>query len=267
VSKLTVTELAIYPVKSLAGISLSTMSLGARGPQFDRHWMVTDPLGQFLTQRQQPRMCLIKTALHPDALELSAPDMPVLRLPLSAATAGARSSVTVWRDTVQAFDVGAAAADWLSAYLGIACRLHCMPVDSVRAVDPNYAQSGDQVGFADGFPILLITESSLQAFNAELPMPIGSERFRPNIVLGGNAPYAEDAWRRLRIGSIEFDLVKPCSRCVIPSLDPLTAERQPIISKTLSRLRRRGDAVYFGQNMIHRGLGSIAVGDSVTVLA
>jgi MOSC domain-containing protein len=267
VSKLTVTELAIYPVKSLAGIKQSTMVLGARGPLFDRHWMVTDPLGQFLTQRQQPRMCLIKTALCADALELSAPGMQLLRLTLPATIDCPRSSVKVWRDTVQACDMGAIAADWLSSYLGAACRLHFMPDDSVRAVDPIYARSGDQVGFADGFPILLITEASLQAFNAELPEPIGSERFRPNIVLGGTAPYAEDEWRRLRIGDVEFDVVKPCSRCAIPSLDPSTAERQPIISKTLSRLRRRGDAVYFGQNVIHRGLGSIALGDSVTVLA
>jgi hypothetical protein len=142
-----------------------------------------------------------------------------------------------------------------------------MPEDSVRPVDPDYARSGDQVGFADGFPLLLITEASLQAFNTELGMAIGSGRFRPNIVVAGNAPYAEDEWRHLRIGSIEFDVVKPCSRCVIPSLDPLTAQRQPIVSKTLARTRRRGDAVYFGQNLIHRGLGSIAVGDSVTVLA
>lgn len=266
-SKFTVSELAIYPVKSLGGIALSIMSLAARGPLFDRHWVVTNPQGQFLTQRQQPRMCLIKTMLRSDALELSAPGMQPLHIALPIAAGGQRGSVTVWEDTIMACDMGAVAADWLSTFLNCACRLHYMPGDSVRPVDPDYARSGDQVGFADGFPLLLIAEASLQAFNAELPMAIGSERFRPNIVIEGSAPYAEDEWRRLRIGNTEFDVVKPCSRCVIPSLDPLTAQRQPIVSKTLARTRRRGDAVYFGQNLIHRGFGSIAVGDSVTVLA
>lgn len=273
-TKLTVTELRIYPVKSLGGIGLTEMALAARGPRFDRHWVVTDRQGQFLTQREYPRMCLIGTALHADALELSAPAMPNLRLVMPRADVAQRSAVTVWRDTIDACDMGAEAAAWLSAYLGTACRLYYMPDDSVRTVDPAYARSGDQVGFADGFPLLLISAASLQAFNAQLsisgagaPAAIGSKRFRPNIVVAGNAPYAEDAWRRLRIGAIEFDVAKPCSRCVIPSIDPLTAERQPIVSKTLARVRRRGDAVYFGQNLIHRGVGVIKVGDEVTVLA
>lgn len=267
-SKLTVTELAIYPVKSLAGIALQEMVLQARGPVFDRHWMVTDLDGQFVTQRQQPRMCLIKTELLDDELVLSVADasFPPLHLPLRASESAQRSSVVLWRDTVAACDAGGEAAAWLSGFLQIQCRLHYLPPDSVRAVDPGYARSGDQVGFADAFPLLLITEASLHTFNAELPAPIGSERFRPNIVIGGNAPYAEDTWRRLRIGGIEFDVAKPCSRCVIPSLDPNTAQRQPIVSKALARTRRRGDAVYFGQNLIHRAHGRISVGDEVVVL-
>jgi uncharacterized protein YcbX len=266
VTKLTVSQLAIYPVKSLAGISLPAMVLGVRGPEFDRHWLVADPRGQFLTQRQQPRMCLIRTTLQGDALLLQAPGCEALRLPLPTPNTAPRSNVTVWRDTVEACDAGDAAALWLSGFLKTPCRLHYLPDDTVRPVDPSYARSEDEVGFADGFPLLLITEASLQAFNAELPAPIGSERFRPNIVLTGNAPYAEDEWRRMRIGTIEFEVAKPCSRCVIPSLDPATAERQPAISKALARTRRRGDAVYFGQNLIHRALGTIRVGDAAVVL-
>jgi uncharacterized protein YcbX len=266
VTKLTVTQLAIYPVKSLAGIALPAMTLGARGPEFDRHWLVADGEGHFITQRQQPRMCLIKTELRDDALVLTAPGSESLCLPLPTSDAAPRTTVTVWRDTVRACDAGDVAARWLTNFLNTPCRLHYLPDDSVRPVDPVYARSEDQVGFADGFPLLLITEASLQSFNTELPAPIGSERFRPNIVLAGNAPYAEDEWRRLRIGAIEFEVAKPCSRCVIPSLDPATAERQPVVSKALARTRRRGDAVYFGQNLIHRGLGTIRVGDEVVVL-
>ncbi len=266
-SKLVISELTIYPVKSLGGIALREMPLDTRGPTFDRRWLVTDSQGQFLTQREYPRMCLIKTVLDADMLTLSAPAMPNLHVAIARAATDARSVVTVWRDTIAAGDCGAEAAAWLSTVLECACRLHYLPEDSRRAVDPTYARSGDQVGFADGFPLLLIAEASLQAFNAELSIAIGSERFRANIVVAGCAPYAEDEWRRVRIGSIEFDVVKPCSRCVIPSIDPITATRQPIVSTTLARLRRRGDAVYFGQNIIHRGLGTIRCGDSVVVLA
>lgn len=265
-AKLTVTQLAIYPVKSLAGIALQAMTLGARGPAFDRHWMVADPQGRFITQREQPRMCLVRTTLQDDALLLDAPGRTTLRLPIPTSDTAPRSNVTLWRDTVSACDAGAAAAQWLSDFLGIPCRLHYLPRDTVRPVDPAYARAEDEVGFADGYPLLLITEGSLQAFNAELSAPIGSERFRPNIVLAGNAPYAEDEWRRLRIGGIEFEVAKPCARCVIPSLDPATAERQPVVSKALARTRRRDNAVYFGQNLIHRGWGTIRVGDEATVL-
>lgn len=264
--KMTVTQLAIYPVKSLAGIPLQSMALNARGPAFDRHWLVADLQGRFITQREYPRMCLIATTLQPDVLVLTAPGGQTLRLPVPTAAADPRSTVALWRDTVQACDAGDAAAQWLSDFLETPCRLHYLPSDSVRTVDPAYARSDDEVGFADGFPFLLITESSLQAFNAELPVSIGSERFRPNIVLSGLTPYAEDGWRRLRIGTIEFEVAKPCSRCVIPSLDPATGERQPVVSKALARTRRRDNAVYFGQNLIHRGLGTIRVGDEAVVL-
>ncbi len=265
-AKLMVAELAIYPVKSLAGIALQEMTLGVRGPAFDRHWLVADPQGRFITQRERPRMCLVRTTLSDDALLLTAPGREALRLPLPTSDTAPRSVVTLWRDSVEACDAGDAAAQWLSDFLETPCRLHHMPDDGVRSVDPAYARSEDEVGFADGFPLLLITRDSLHAFNAELPAPIGSERFRPNIVLAGAAPYAEDAWRRLRIGDIEFEVAKPCARCVIPSLDPATGERQPVVSKALARTRRRDNAVYFGQNLIHRGLGTIRVGDEAVVL-
>lgn len=267
-STLSVTRLAIYPVKSLAGIAVPALTLGARGPAFDRHWLVADPQGQFITQRQQPRMCLIRTALADDALLLTVPDAALepLRIELPADDAAPRRAVTVWRDTVVACDAGDRAAQWLSDFLRTPCRLYHLPGDTIRAVDPQYARAGDQVGFADGYPLLLITDGSLQAFNEHLEAPVGSERFRPNIVVGGSAAYAEDGWRRLRIGAIEFDVAKPCSRCVIPSIDPATAERQPAVSKVLARTRRRDNDVYFGQNLIHRGTGTIRVGDAVVVL-
>lgn len=261
-----VTGLAIYPVKSLRGIDLERMSIAALGPNGDRRFVVTDGAGRFLTQRQHPRMCLVQVARQDECLVLTAPEQRALVLDERHAS-DIRTAVTVWRDSIEACDMGDEAAAWFSAYLGCAARVYYMPGDSVRAVDPAYAQSGDRVGFADGFPLLLTTQASLDAINSELPNAIGMERFRPNIVIGGTEPYAEDSWRRVRIGEIEFDVVKPCSRCVIPSIDPQTAQKQAVVVQTLARLRRRGDAVYFGQNLIHRGTGVVKRGDSVVVLA
>lgn len=263
---LKVTELAIYPVKSLRGKSLQTMSIDPLGPVGDRRFMVTDVNGLFLTQRQHSRMCLIDAALVENTLQLSAPDMPLLRIEPTAAFE-ISNRVTVWRDVVEALDMGADAAAWLSRYLGVDARLQYMPDNCRRPIDPLYGQPGDYVSFADGFPILLITEASMRAFNNVLPQPIGTDRFRPNIVIDGDIPYAEDNWRRLRIGKLEFDIVKPCSRCVIPSIDPLTGMKQSCVVQALAKTRRRGDAVYFGQNLIHRDIGVINVGDTVTVLA
>jgi uncharacterized protein YcbX len=242
------------------------MQIGNLGPEGDRRFVVAASDGRFLTQRQFPRMCLVDVAQHGPQLRLRAPGQPELLVDTGAAAAS-RAPVVVWRDTIDACDMGDAAAAWFTAYLGVTARLYYMPADSVRTVDPAYARHGDRVGFADGFPLLLTAQSSLEQINAALPQPIGMERFRPNVVISGAAAFAEDEWRRVRIGAVEFDVVKPCSRCVIPSIDVQTAEKQPIVAQTLARLRRRGDAVYFGQNLIQRGEGAIALGDRVTVLA
>jgi uncharacterized protein YcbX len=137
----------------------------------------------------------------------------------------------------------------------------------VRRLDLDYARPQDQTGFADGFPFLLISEASLADLNRRIGRTLPMQRFRPNLVVRGCAPYAEDHWRRIRIGGVGFRLVKPCSRCIIPSIDPATGERdgsEPLA--TLSRYRQTGNKVYFGQNLIHDGPGRLAVGDRVVVL-
>ena len=264
--ELVVTDLTIYPVKSLRGIALAEMPFDARGPLMDRRFMVANAAGRFLTQRQHPNMCLVQVERRGDMLALSTAKMPTLLIDPARDPCTERATVEVWGDSVAACDAGDEAAAWFSAYLGVACRLYFMPDNSVRAVDPAFARNGDQVGFADGFPVLLITEASLDAINRELPEPVGAERFRANIVVSGCDAFAEDQWRRVRIGATEFDVVKPCSRCVIPSIDPLTAAKQRVVAETLTRLRRRSGKVYFGQNLIHRGHASVRLGDTVTVL-
>jgi uncharacterized protein YcbX len=258
-------ELNIFPVKSLAGQSLLQCRVDRFGLQGDRRWLVVDANGQFLTQRELPLMAIIQTQQVPSGLllQFAGEDIAVA----TPATDAVQCEVQVWDDRVVAMDAGSVPAQWLSQRLGCECRLVYMPEESERAVDPDYASHGETVSFADGFPLLLIAAESLAAFNTHLESPIAMNRFRPNLVISGAEPYAEDGWRRLRIGSMEFDLVKPCSRCVMPSIDQSTGDKQPEVLKALARHRRGVDRkTYFGQNLLYSGCGQLAVGDAVTVL-
>jgi uncharacterized protein YcbX len=254
-----------YPLKSAAGLACEQATLDDFGIAGDRRWLLVDPAGDFLSQRRLPALALLQAEARGDGLALAFGGEQ-LAVPGPAAGAAARA-VTVWGDRVTALDAGDAAADWLGVRLGTACRLVHMPDDCRRPVDPAYAPAGRRVSFADGFPLLLLTQASLDGLNARLPAPVPMDRFRPNLVIDGAAPHAEDGWRRLRIGAVTVDLVKPCSRCAIPAIDQATAARDPHINRVLAGYRRRDGAVLFGQNGLHDGPGTLAVGDPVTVLA
>ncbi|MHA7815958.1 MAG: MOSC domain-containing protein [Pseudohaliea sp.] len=252
-----------YPLKSAAGLACEHASLDDFGIAGDRRWLLVDPSGAFLSQRGLPALALLRAVERGDGLSLA---FGGERLTVSRPGAVART-VTVWGDRVTALDAGDAAARWLQARLATPCRLVHMPDDCRRPVDPAYAPPGRSVSFADGFPLLLLTQASLDGLNARLPAPVPMDRFRPNLVIDGAAPHAEDGWRRLRIGTVTVDLVKPCARCAIPSIDQATAARDPHINRVLASYRRRDGAVLFGQNGLHDGPGTLAVGDPVTVLA
>ncbi len=261
-----VSELNIYPIKSCAGIALETASIGPRGFYHDRAYMLVDPLGYFITQLEQPRMALITPALAGDgALKVKAPGMQEITIIPSQVEK--RREVFIWNDTCVAVDQGDAAASWFSTFLDTDCRLVRFPEDTTRPVDPRYTVSGhDEVGFADGFPFLLITQASLDDLNARLKQPIPMNRFRPNIVVKNTAPYAEDTWRTIRIRDITFHIVKSCARCEIPTTDQVTAERGKEPLKTLSTYRHAPRGVMFGQNVIHEQQGSIHVGDAIEII-
>jgi len=180
---LTLSALYRYPVKSLAGEQFQGLNVEGRGFSFDRHWMVVDAKGKFLTQRQQPRMSLIGASVDSKgALLLRAPGMPDARF---GSQVEDRVAVIVWGDSVQAAPAGPQADAWLSEFLDLPCRLVCFPEDVVRTVDPDFAKASDQVGFADGFPFLLISQASLDDLNGRLEQPVPMLRFRPNLVVGG----------------------------------------------------------------------------------
>jgi len=260
-----VRALFVYPVKSCRGIALERAVLERRGVRHDRRWMIVDAEGVFVTQRTEPRLACIEVAVD-DALVLRAPHAPPLRVPFEPPPGAARRRVRVWRDQADALDCGPEASAWLSAWLGAPASLVFMPDDVERPVDPKRARPGDIVGFADAYPLLLASTSSLDELNARLDTPVPMDRFRPNVVVDGCAPWAEDGWRRVRIGDVPVRVLKPCDRCVVTSTDQRTGERGVEPLRTLASFRKHGNEVLFAQNAVHDAPGTIAVGDAVTVL-
>lgn len=266
-SVILVTALNVYPVKSCAGTSLQLARLDARGIMHDREFMVVDTFGEFLTQREAPRLALIRPARTDDLLELSAPGMRPLRI--EPVVEGEPRSARLWRDHVEVLDQGQPVAAWLSEFLGMPCRLVRQADNDMRRVDSAYATGpGDQVNLADGYPLLLISEESLKDLNRRLAEPLPMNRFRPNIVVRGTGEaFAEDDWSRIRIGDVECSPVKACARCAITTTNQVTAERRAEPLVTLAGYRRVSRGVLFGQNLIHHARGVLRVGDGVQVLA
>ncbi len=263
-----VTEINIYPIKSTRRIALMETKVSPRGLPWDRRWMLIDSDGKFMTARQHPTLATVETCFTGNALRVSVNDGRPLELPLQPSDSKV-ISVTVWRDQCDAVPAGEEADAWFSEFLGIPCQLVQMTDDLVRGVDPGFGQPGDEVSFADGFPLLLLCEASLNDLNSRLDEAVSMRRFRPNLVVDGEQPYAEDNWQRLRVGEVEFAGVKNCSRCVFTTVDPDTGikhpDKEPL--RTLSSYRRRPEGgVYFGQNLIPRSGGIIRVGDAVEIL-
>jgi uncharacterized protein YcbX len=270
-----VRELYIYPLKSAAGMRVAEAEIDALGFVGDRRWMAVDHAGEFLSQRRITRMALIQaTALSGGDLYLSAPDRLSIHVRRPSRDAHDRS-VVIWGDEVNAVDAGNEAAEWMSSMLQTSARLvYCPPVRG-RMVDRAYASGTEMVGFTDGFPLLVLGHASLLDINARLQAngegPIGVERFRPNIVIEGADPFAEDGWNALDIdspdGGLPIDIVKPCARCSIISVDPQTGKQGVEPMRTLSTYRRRGSQVYVAQNAIPRATGRLQTGARVTVSA
>ena len=260
-----------YPLKSAAGIAVETLEIAPRGPQYDRRWMVVDADGRFVTARQYSEMVLIRAEAQVMGLRLSAPGLPDLDVghPLSGSS---RLRVLIWKDTIGAAVVDPAADAWLSAFLQRPVRLVYMDDRARRAADPASAQPGDEVSFADGYPLLVISQAALDDLNARLAdagrAAVVMAQFRPNLVVDDAVAHAEDDWKRLRIGTVEFDAVKVCTRCVFTTVDPVSGTRradgEPL--NTLKAYRRTPNGITFGMNLIPRGTGTLRIGDAVTLL-
>ncbi len=261
---ITITELHVYPLKGGRGIARRELTLGRMGPDDDRRWMVVDGEGHLVTQREIGRLCLIGATPASGRLTLDAPGHHPLTVPTDPGAP--RRRVRVWNDELDAEDQGDQAAQWLSDFLGASVRLVHFPDNATRRTDPDYDAVGAAVAFADGYPILIIGERSLEDLNRRLDTPLPMNRFRPNIVVTGSEPFAEDGWRRFRVGGQTFDVVKPCARCTVPTTDQATGDKGQEPLRTMARFRKMNSAVMFGMNVVHRGTGTIRVGDPVEVV-
>lgn len=259
--------LYLYPIKSSAPLEMQSAVVEPRGLRQDRRWMVVDAEGRFLTGRQLPRLTLVRAQPIPHGLSLDAPGMPSLRVPFPQTETAV--PVVVWKNDVAARPVDPVADAWLSEFLQQPVRLVHMDAGVVRPMTDAHSQAGDEVSFADAFPLLLISQAALDGLNARLAKPVSMLQFRPNLVVDGVPAHAEDGWKRIRVGDVEFDVAKACTRCVFTTVDPARGERDPDGEplRTLTGYRRTPDGVTFGQHLIPRSLGAVRVGDAIEVLA
>ena len=287
-----VSEINIYPIKSLKGISLESSPVEKRGLRFDRRWMLTDRDGMFFTQREVPKMAAIAVRLDSGKLIVESESAGTLNIPFEPDRA-MRQKVVVWQSEVAGDVYTGEVSEWFSDVLGRNCQLLLMPESSERHVSEKFDRGDDIVSFADGYPLMMLGEGSLaevnerlhdkyrnEEYGAKLPLPMN--RFRPNLVVQGSDPFEEDNWSKIRVGEAIFWVVKPCARCVMTTVDQARGEfdgKEPL--KTIASFRQAKDvfpgtfeslgqtanAVLFGENLIPESPGStIRVGDDVEVL-
>jgi uncharacterized protein YcbX len=268
---LQLSEIWVYPVKSLGGIQLQESKVTDRGLELDRRWLLVDDSGRFLTQREYPELALFKPEIVGEFLKITHRVLlEWIEIPLRPVFLDVdKMKVTVWDDTIDAFEVSATINDWFTKLLGFSTRLVYMPEESERKLDPDYAITGvENNSFSDAYPFLIIGQSSLDDLNSRLENPVQMNRFRPNFVFTNGDAFEEDTWREFNIGDVSFVGVKPCDRCVMTTVDQekgIVSGKDPL--KTLAKYRNFGNKVLFGQNVIGLGLGNVSVGDGVSVLS
>lgn len=257
-----ITRIWHYPIKSCAGIELESAVLDERGVRDDRRWMLVDASGDLVTAREVPALLLVAPSVSETTFGVRAPGMPPLEL--DRRETGAKRRVRVWADRMEALTLPRAAS-WFRRYTGREVDLVYLPDSSPRPMNPAF---GDRhLTFVDGNPLHIVGESSVAELNERLERPVTIERFRANLAFGGADPYAEDTWSEIAIGDVAFDVYEACQRCVVLNLDPATsvASKEPLA--TLARYRRSGSHVVFGRNIVHRELGTVHLGDRLTVAA
>jgi len=266
-----VSALTIYPIKALAGIELQRSVVTRHGLQHDRRFMLTDPAGKFMTQRANPELTAFSVHLKDEMVEVVHPTAGSIEFPANPGE-GRTSKATVWDDSVDVTPVSSEVDMFFSDALGSAVRLVGMPDSSVRLVDQTYGREQDVVSFADGYPILVLGAASFEELNARIASrgndPVPVNRFRPNILISGAAPWEEDGWKAIQFPTLSIRLVKPCARCLVIRTDQKTGQRHAEPLETLLTYRKIGSKVLVGMNAIpdEAAIGRvIEVGESFSV--
>jgi uncharacterized protein YcbX len=266
VGELTLTALYVYPLKSAAALSPSEWEVDGFGLEHDRRWMVVDTAGRMISQRTHPWLALVRPRVGDGTLRIETEGMPALELPLRPPPVIMATSI-VWDDCCQATWAGERAARWFADFLDTECSLVYMPEETVRLANPDYAPAETRVSFADAYPFLLLSEESLADLNGRMAEPLPMNRFRPNLVFRGGEPFEEDRLTGFEVGPLRFRAVKPCDRCVVTTTDQRTGARGVEPLRTLATYRKRDGQVYFGQNLVHRGVGRLQVGEALQSVA
>lgn len=263
-----ISQLYIYPIKSLGGIAVTSATVTNRGLQNDRRFMLVDENNQFLTQREHRTMALLKTAIEDNELIVYHKDNPAekLRLPLVPETSALTAMVKIWDDWCEGQYIGEEADKWFSDMLNFSCHLVYMPGSTERKVDVSYALNDEITAFSDGYPVLLISQSSLDDLNSRMEEALPMNRFRPNIVITGTQPFEEDTMEQFNINGINFYGVKLCARCVITTTNQDTGDTGKEPLKTLAQYRRIDNKVLFGQNVLCHGNGVVRVGNEIKIV-
>ena len=265
---LSISHLYVYPIKSLGGIELYSARLTDRGIEHDRRWMLVGDDNRFLTQREFSKMAIFRTAIHANELTVYEKGNEADKISLTLYPTGSElTAVQIWDDVCDAIEISTEANEWFSKKLNMSCKLMYMPDASRRRVDASYALNMEITGFSDAYPLLMIGQASLDDLNSRLTTAVPMNRFRPNFVFTGGKPYEEESWKEIKIGTVSFFGVKPCGRCVVITIDQESgkkAGKDPLLS--LSKYRKVGNKVLFGQNLIGSGTGLVTVGDAIAVL-
>lgn len=262
---LQISELYIYPIKSLGGIKLDQALITDRGFEYDRRWMLIDSNNRFISQREVPAMALLNVRILNNHLQVvNNQNQTSVKIPLYTNNQQL-INVIIWDDICIAQPVSEEINRWFSDTLGLNCRLVYMPNETKRATDPHYSADGMITSFSDGYPFLIIGQASLDDLNKRVDTPLPINRFRPNIVFTGGSPYLEDTMDSFSINNVDFNGVKLCARCIITTIDQHSAQKGKEPLKTLATYRFKNNKIYFGQNLVHTGTGIINVGDEILV--
>ncbi|MDL5050260.1 MOSC domain-containing protein, partial [Oscillatoria amoena NRMC-F 0135] len=250
-------EIWIYPVKSLAGIRVRQAMVLEKGLEHDRRFMLVDSDNRFITQREHPELALFDTKISGRQLHITHRVTNQSVMVNLNPTSPAALPATIWNDAVIVSEVDDKTSEWFAAQLNMTCKLVHFPEENPRPVDTRYVMDNEQVSLADGYPYLIIGQASLDDLNTRLAEPIGINRFRPNFVFTGGDPYEEDGWKDFSIGSIHFTGVKNCARCVLTTVDPVSGKKGNEPLRTLSSYRKKNGKVVFGQNVVTKNEGIV----------